>query len=152
MHGIARRTAPSLRCSAQASSEHGLRGCRITGSGSSVPEAVLSNSDLEKLVETNDEWIATRTGIRRRHVMAAGESLSSHAAAAANRALEMAGVSAADIDVVLLATSTPDDLFGSACQVVHLSNCCSCFERVCIAGLPSMHVDCVPRLAHAAMS
>ncbi len=155
MYGIARRTAPSLRCSAQASSEHGLRGCRITGSGSSVPEAVLSNSDLEKLVETNDEWIATRTGIRSRHVMAAGESLSSHAAAAANRALEMAGVSAADIDVVLLATSTPDDLFGSACQVC--TGCpsqhfCLCFERVRIAGLPSMHVDCVPQLVHAAVT
>mmetsp|Transcript_2384 Transcript_2384/g.7172 ORF Transcript_2384/g.7172 Transcript_2384/m.7172 type:complete len:397 (-) Transcript_2384:557-1747(-) len=94
-----------------------LRGCRLTGSGSSTPEAVLTNTDLEALVETNDEWIATRTGIRRRHVMAAGETLTSHAAAAATAALDMAGVSAEDVDIVMLSTSTPDDLFGSACQV-----------------------------------
>ncbi|CAL5224106.1 g6737 [Coccomyxa viridis] len=92
-------------------------GCRLAGCGSSVPEAVLTNADLEKLVETNDEWIASRTGIRRRHVMAEGESLSQHAAAASQRALEMAGVAAEEVDLIILATSSPDDLFGSACQV-----------------------------------
>ena len=119
MRSSSSRKGRSLRCRifSAAAAAHALRGCKLTGSGSSVPESVLSNADLEKLVETNDEWIATRTGIRRRHVMAAGESLSTHAAAAAERAMEMAGVDAADIDVVLLATSSPDDLFGSACQV-----------------------------------
>lgn len=82
-----------------------------------MPASVLSNKDLEALVETADDWIATRTGIRRRHVMSAGESLSTHAAAAASSALQMAALDAADVDIVLLATSTPDDLFGSACQV-----------------------------------
>lgn len=82
-----------------------------------MPASILSNKDLEALVETADDWIATRTGIRRRRVMSANESLSSHAAAAATSAMQMAGLDAADVDIVLLATSTPDDLFGSACQV-----------------------------------
>lgn len=82
-----------------------------------MPEAVLTNADLEKLVETNDEWIAARTGIRQRHILAEGEMLSDHAAVAAQRALDMAGVDASEVDLVLLATSSPDDLFGSACQV-----------------------------------
>jgi 3-oxoacyl-[acyl-carrier-protein] synthase-3 len=78
---------------------------------------VLSNVDLERFVDTNDEWITSRTGIKRRHVLAEGETMVDHAAAACNRALEMAGVAAGDIDLILLATSTPDDAFGSACQV-----------------------------------
>ncbi|EIE18319.1 beta-ketoacyl-acyl carrier protein synthase III [Coccomyxa subellipsoidea C-169] len=109
----------SLVCSVtvRAHAAQTLQGCKLAGSGSSVPEAVLSNTDLEKLVETNDEWIASRTGIRRRHVLAQGESLSQHAATAAQRALEMAGIAAGDVDLIILATSSPDDLFGSACQV-----------------------------------
>jgi 3-oxoacyl-[acyl-carrier-protein] synthase-3 len=78
---------------------------------------VLSNTDLEKFVETNDEWISTRTGIKRRHVLADGESMAGHAAEACKKALEMANVAAADINMVIMATSTPDDVFGSACQV-----------------------------------
>ncbi|KAK9824984.1 hypothetical protein WJX81_003600 [Elliptochloris bilobata] len=89
----------------------------MAGVGSSVPATVLTNKDLEKLVETNDEWIASRTGIRQRRILGAGESLSEHAARAGERALEMAGVVAADVDIVILATSSPDDVFGSACQV-----------------------------------
>lgn len=68
-----------------------LKGVRLVGCGSSVPQSFLTNKDLESLVETNDEWIATRTGIRKRHILAEGESLSSHAALASQRALEMAG-------------------------------------------------------------
>lgn len=94
-----------------------LTGCRLMGVGSSVPPAVLTNDDLAKLVDTNDEWITTRTGIKERHILAEGESLADHAAAAASRALEMAGVDGSEVDMVLLATSSPDDLFGSACQV-----------------------------------
>ncbi len=78
---------------------------------------MLTNDDLAKLVDTNDEWITTRTGIKERHILAEGESLAEHAAAAARNALEMAGVDGSDVDMVLLATSSPDDLFGSACQV-----------------------------------
>lgn len=94
-----------------------LTGCRLLGVGSSVPAAVLTNDDLAKLVDTNDEWITTRTGIKERHILAEGESLADHAAAAGRRALEMAGVDGSEVDMVLLATSSPDDLFGSACQV-----------------------------------
>jgi 3-oxoacyl-[acyl-carrier-protein] synthase-3 len=92
-------------------------GCKLVGVGSSVPATVLSNTDLEKFVETNDEWISTRTGIKRRHVLADGESMAGHAAEACKKALEMANVAAADVNMVIMATSTPDDAFGSACQV-----------------------------------
>lgn len=90
---------------------------KFAGCGSSVPELVLSNEDLEKYVDTNDEWITTRTGIKSRHILGEGETLASHASIAAKRALEMAGVEAADVDLIILATSSPDDLFGSACAV-----------------------------------
>eukprot|EP00878_Enallax_costatus_P030494 GHUV01033202.1.p1 GENE.GHUV01033202.1~~GHUV01033202.1.p1 ORF type:complete len:287 (+),score=53.14 GHUV01033202.1:171-1031(+) len=94
-----------------------LLGCKLAGVGSSVPSTVLSNVDLEQFVDTNDEWITTRTGIKRRHILAEGESMSEHAAKACAKALEMAGVSAEDVNIVLMSTSTPDDVFGSACQV-----------------------------------
>ncbi|KAF6262391.1 thiolase-like protein [Scenedesmus sp. NREL 46B-D3] len=92
-------------------------GCKLVGVGSSVPATVLSNTDMEKFVETNDDWIATRTGIKRRHILAEGETMAGHAAEACRKAMEMASVSAADINMVIMATSTPDDAFGSACQV-----------------------------------
>jgi len=104
-----------------------LVGCKLAGVGSSVPTTVLSNTDLEKFVDTNDEWIATRTGIRRRHVLAEGESMGAHAAQACKKALEMANVAPEDVNMVLVATSTPDDAFGSACQVCHC--CCSKTHR-----------------------
>lgn len=92
-------------------------GVRLAGVGSSVPQTFLTNDDLAKLVDTSDEWIASRTGIKKRHVLAAGESLSSHAAAASLKALQMAGVNPEDVDLVVMATSSPDDLFGSATAV-----------------------------------
>ncbi|KAI8465133.1 MAG: thiolase-like protein [Monoraphidium minutum] len=106
------RSRSGLVCQA-----NGLTGCRLVGVGSSAPATVLSNSDLERWVETNDEWIASRTGIRRRHILGPGETMAQHAAKACQAALDMAGVVAADVDMVLLATSTPDDAFGGACQV-----------------------------------
>ena len=109
---------PSVQCSAQQGvGSNGLTGCRLVGVGSSAPATVLSNSDLERWVDTNDEWITSRTGIRRRHIIGEGESLAQHGAKACQQALDMAGVAAADVDMILLATSTPDDAFGSACQV-----------------------------------
>ncbi|GIL50777.1 hypothetical protein Vafri_6918 [Volvox africanus] len=89
----------------------------LVGVGSSVPETYLTNHDLERLVATSDEWIVTRTGIRKRHVLGKGETLAQHGIASAKRALEMAGIAAEDVDLVLFATSSPDDVFGSACQV-----------------------------------
>jgi 3-oxoacyl-[acyl-carrier-protein] synthase III len=92
-------------------------GIAIIGSGSAVPEQVLDNSDLSKMVETSDEWIKSRTGIGRRHIASASTSLSQLAALAAEGAIAMAGITAADLDLIVLATSTPDDLFGSAAKV-----------------------------------
>ncbi len=89
----------------------------LVGVGSSVPETYLTNHDLEKLVDTTDDWITSRTGIKKRHVLGKGETLAQHAAVSAKRALEMAGMEAKDIDLILFATSSPDDVFGSACQV-----------------------------------
>jgi len=97
--------------------------CRIVGVGSAAPAHVITNDDLAKLVDTNDEWITSRTGIKRRHVLSKGETLSELATAASKKALEMAGVAAADIDIVLFSTSSPDDLFGSACTVQAAVGC-----------------------------
>lgn len=77
---------PAVQCAAAAQ-----WGVRLAGCGSSVPEKFLTNADLEALVETSDEWITTRTGIKKRHILAEGESMSAHAAKASQAALEMAG-------------------------------------------------------------
>lgn len=92
-------------------------GIAITGSGSAVPKTSLTNQGLTQLVETSDEWIATRTGIRQRRLALPTESLSSLATVASNQAIAAAGIAATDLDLILLATSTPDDLFGTACQI-----------------------------------
>ncbi|MDG2616201.1 ketoacyl-ACP synthase III [Thermoleptolyngbya sichuanensis XZ-Cy5] len=94
-------------------------GVAITGSGSSVPERYLDNEALSRVVDTSDEWIASRTGIRRRRLADAAGSLRAIATQAAQNALDMAGVAASEIDLIVLATSTPDDLFGSASQIQH---------------------------------
>jgi 3-oxoacyl-[acyl-carrier-protein] synthase-3 len=92
-------------------------GIAITGSGSAVPSFSLDNDGMSRLVETSDEWISSRTGIRQRYLAGVEDSLKSLAAEAAQRALEMAGLSPVDVDLILLATSTADDLFGSASQI-----------------------------------
>jgi 3-oxoacyl-[acyl-carrier-protein] synthase III len=92
-------------------------GVAITGSGSAVPAASLHNQILSELVETSDEWISTRTGIRQRRLAVPSESLSELATAAGSQAIAASGIRPEDLDLILLATSTPDDLFGSACQV-----------------------------------
>jgi 3-oxoacyl-[acyl-carrier-protein] synthase-3 len=92
-------------------------GIALTGSGSAVPGLSLNNDQLSQIVETSDEWIASRTGIRSRQLASSTESLAGLAAQAATGAIAMAGLAATDIDLILLATSTPDDLFGTACLV-----------------------------------
>ena len=92
-------------------------GIAITGCGSAAPETVLTNDLLAQMVETSDEWIVTRTGMRNRHISSPSESLSQLSAEAAQKAISMAGITETDIDLIILATSTPDDLFGSACRV-----------------------------------
>ena len=84
------------------------RSVRISGWGSYVPERVLSNADLERIVDTSDEWIRTRTGIRERRVAAPHETTSTLGAIAAKRAIAVAGLTPDDIDVIIVATLTPD--------------------------------------------
>ncbi|HUC83744.1 MAG TPA: beta-ketoacyl-ACP synthase III [Candidatus Acidoferrales bacterium] len=94
------------------------RSCSITGVGSYVPEKILTNFDLEKMVETSDDWITTRTGIKERRLAAANEFTSDLAAKAAVRAMEMAHVNAAQIDLIIVASITPDMPFpNTACLV-----------------------------------
>ncbi len=90
----------------------------ITGLGCHVPERVVTNDDLAKLVDTSDEWIVTRTGIRERRFAAAGEALSDIALPAARAALDQAGVSPRDIDLLIVATVTPDMLFPSTAAIL----------------------------------
>jgi 3-oxoacyl-[acyl-carrier-protein] synthase-3 len=90
----------------------------IIGTGSYVPERVLTNAELEKMVDTNDEWIVSRTGIRERRIAAEGEHTSDMATKAALAALENAGITAEEVDLILVATVTPDMFFPStACFV-----------------------------------
>jgi 3-oxoacyl-[acyl-carrier-protein] synthase III len=94
------------------------RTCSITGVGSYVPVKILTNADLEKTVDTSDEWITSRTGIKERRIAAKGEHTSDMAAKAAERAMKMAGVKPEQIELIIVATITPDMPFPStACLV-----------------------------------
>jgi 3-oxoacyl-[acyl-carrier-protein] synthase-3 len=97
-----------------------LRSVSITGVGSHLPVRVLTNADLEKMVETTDEWITTRTGIKERRLAGPDEATSDLAVAAARKALASAGVTPDQVDLIIVATITPDMLFPStACLVQH---------------------------------
>ncbi len=107
--------------------------CRAIGIGSAAPKTVITNVDLESVVETSDEWIRTRTGISERRVLlhpeddqeegAEIESIKTLSADAAKKALDMSGLSPDDIDLVLVATSSPDDMFGDATSVAASLGC-----------------------------
>jgi len=91
---------------------------KITGTGSYLPKKVLTNFDLEKMMDTSDEWIRTRTGIRERHIVADDEATSDMVAKAAKKAIDMAGTTPKDIDLIMVATITPDNAFpATACWV-----------------------------------
>lgn len=92
-------------------------GIAIIGVGSATPAVSLDNQALSQIVETSDEWIRTRTGMRKRHIAKPEESLAQIATQAAERAIAMAGIAPTDIDLIILATSTGDDLFGSATTI-----------------------------------
>lgn len=117
-----------------------LKFSRIAGTGSYLPEQVLTNADLEKMVETSDEWIRERTGISKRHIAAAGETTVDLAYRAALRALEAAGAAPEDVDLIVFGTTTPDLVFPncgallqeklgirSACPAIGLEAACSGF-------------------------
>lgn len=108
---------------------------KITGTGSYLPEKILTNKDIEELVDTTDEWIRERTGIRQRHIAAEGETTCDLAARAALRAIEMAGKSHAEIDLIILATTTADKIFpGTACLLQ---------KRLDVHGCPAFDVQAV---------
>ncbi len=86
---------------------------RIKGTGSYLPEKVLSNTDLEKMIDTTDQWIRDRTGIERRHIVGEDETTCDLAEMASRRAIEAAGINIEDIDLVIIATTTPDRIFPS---------------------------------------
>jgi 3-oxoacyl-[acyl-carrier-protein] synthase-3 len=106
---------------------------RIAGTGKYLPQRVLTNADLEKMVETTDEWIKTRTGIELRHIAADNEYTSDLAYKAGLAALETAGVSPSDIDLVLVGTTTPDLIFPNVACLVQ--------EKLGIKACPAFSVE-----------
>jgi 3-oxoacyl-[acyl-carrier-protein] synthase-3 len=106
---------------------------RIAGTGKYLPERVLTNFDLEKMVETSDEWIRSRTGIERRHIAADDQATSDLAVEAGRAALASAGLQASDIDLVIVGTTTPDLVFPNVGCLVQ--------ERLGISGGPAFSVE-----------
>ena len=112
-----------------------MKYAKILGTGSYLPEKRLSNNDLAEFVDTSDEWITTRTGIKFRHIAAEHEKTSDLAVAAARRALDDAGVSAAEIGLIIVATATPDMQFPATATIVQ--------HKLGIAGCPAFDVQAV---------
>ncbi len=106
---------------------------RIAGTGGYLPEKVVTNDELAKMMDTSDEWIRERTGICRRHIAADDETCSDMALEAANRAIDMAGIEAADIDLIIVGTVTPDKVFPSTASIIQ--------RRLGIQGCPAMDVQ-----------
>ena len=107
----------------------------IIGTGSYLPEKILTNSDLEKLVDTSDEWIYSRTGIRQRHVAADQETTSDLALAASRRAIDAAGLAPQDIDLIIVATTTADMVFPSTACILQ--------AKLGIRGCPAFDMQAV---------
>jgi len=107
---------------------------RISGTGSVLPDKVLTNADLEKMVDTSDQWITERTGIKKRHIVE-GETTCDIAEVASRRAIEAAGIQPQDIDLIIVATTTPDRVFPSTA--------CLLQDRLDIHGCPAFDVQAV---------
>ena len=112
-----------------------MRYSRIAGTGGYLPERVLTNADLARMVDTTDEWIVDRTGVRKRHIAAEGETTCDLAEHASRRALEAAGVGPSDIDLVVVGTATPDMIFPSTA--------CLLQERLDIHDGPAFDIQAV---------
>lgn len=108
---------------------------RIIGTGSYLPEKILTNQDLEQLVDTSDEWIRARTGITQRHIAAENETASDLALQASKNALEAANANAADIDLIIVATTTPDMVFPSTACILQ--------EKLGVQNCPAFDVQAV---------
>ena len=111
---------------------------RIFGTGSYLPDRIVTNHDLEKIVNTNDEWIVSRTGIRERHYAADNQDASDLALIASQRAIAAAGINANDIDLIIVATSTPDMVFPSTACILQdklgIKNCGAAFDMQAVCG------------------
>ena len=108
---------------------------RITGTGGYLPDRILSNHDLEKMVDTTDEWIQERTGIKQRHIAAEGETTADLGAKAARLAMQMAAKTADDIDLIIVATTTPAKVFPSTACLIQ--------QQLGIHGCPAFDVQAV---------
>lgn len=108
---------------------------RITGTGGYLPDNVMTNADLEKIVDTSDQWIRERTGIEQRHIAVEGQTTVDLAEAASRKAIEAAGINADDIDLIVLATSTPDKIFPSSACILQ--------SRLGIHGCPAFDIQAV---------
>ncbi len=108
---------------------------RIIGTGSYLPENIMTNHDIEKLVETSDEWIRERTGIEQRHIAADDETTVDLAEKASRNAIEAAGIDPSEIDLIVLATSTPDKIFPSSACILQ--------ARLDIHGCPAFDIQAV---------
>ncbi|MDH5776945.1 MAG: ketoacyl-ACP synthase III [Gammaproteobacteria bacterium] len=108
---------------------------RIIGTGSYLPEKVLTNADLEKMVDTSDDWITERTGIKKRHVVVDGETTCDLAEKAARNAIDAAGIKVTDIDLIIVATTTADRIFPSTA--------CLLQQRLGIHGCPAFDIQAV---------
>ena len=112
-----------------------MKYARITGTGSYLPEKVLTNADLEKMVDTSDDWISERTGIKKRHIAGDGETTCDLVENAARMAIKAADINCADIDLIIVATTTPDKIFPSTA--------CLLQERLKIHGPPAFDIQAV---------
>lgn len=108
---------------------------RIAGTGSYLPEKVLTNHDLEKMVDTSDQWITERTGIKKRHIVADDETTTDLAYQAALRAMDAAGITKNDIDLIIVATTTPTRIFPSTASLLQ--------EKLGIGGCPAFDIQAV---------
>lgn len=108
---------------------------RIVGTGSYLPENVMTNEDMEKIVDTSDQWIRERTGIEQRHIAVEGETTVDLAEKASREAIEAAGLQPADIDLIVFATSTPDKIFPSSACILQ--------ARLDIHGCPAFDIQAV---------
>jgi 3-oxoacyl-[acyl-carrier-protein] synthase-3 len=108
---------------------------RITGTGGYLPENVMTNDDIAKFVDTNDQWIRERTGIEQRHIVVDGQTTVDLAEGASRLAIEAAGIDASDIDLIILATSTPDKIFPSSACILQ--------ARLGIHGCPAFDIQAV---------
>jgi 3-oxoacyl-[acyl-carrier-protein] synthase-3 len=116
-------TRPTSLSSSALLARSGPIACRPIGIGNAVPTQIITNVDLETVVDTTDEWIQSRTGIAQRRVLTGKQGLRDLAILASKRALDMAQISPDDLDLVICCTSTPDDMFGDAPSVAAALGC-----------------------------